>query len=323
IRTLKWSDARRTCQMLGGDLAIIKSADEDNFIFTLFKKQKTITDGGVWLGFVRKADNKFYWIDDTPLAKGYTAWARGEPNKVIEKCGNMFGSPHRYGGKWNDIPCDLDPAKHWSCFAKNKPQSDVSDSAMYTSDKPRQPMGQTFNINNWGFGSADRKTLMQIKSKIDSLYEPKSTPTVCPQDGWVRYGNFGYLIINIRTLKWSDARRTCQMLGGDLAIIKSTDENNFVFTLLKKQKTITDWGVWLGFVRKADNKFYWIDDTPLAKGYTAWASRQPDNSGGNEKCGNMFGSIKGVGGKWNDLPCDVTRYWKYAPVILCKKKQIR
>ena len=60
--------------------------------------------------------------------------------------------------------------------------------------------------------------------------------SVCPQDGWVRYGNFGYLIINIRTLKWSDARRTCQMLGGDLAIIKSTDENNFVFTLLKKQK---------------------------------------------------------------------------------------
>ena len=145
-----------------------------------------------------------------------------------------------------------------SCFAKNKPQTDVSNSAMYTSDKPRQQMDQTFNINNWGFGSADRKILLQMKSKIDSLQE-KSTPTgnsftfivfenyrldikrvaditrlnvimltkyvlvsVCLQDGWVCYGNFGYLIINIRTLKWSDARRTwCQMLGGDLAIIKS------------------------------------------------------------------------------------------------------
>ena len=135
--------------------------------------------------------------------------------------------------------------------------------------------------------------------------------SVCPQDGWVRYGNFGYLIINIRTLKWSDAhRRTCQMLGGDLAIIKSAPENNFIFTLLKKQKTITDWGVWLGS-GKADNKFYWIDDTP----------GQPDHV--SERCGNMFGSAKGAGGKWNDLPCDVTRYWKHAPVILCKKKQIR
>ena len=43
------------------------------------------------------------------------------------------------------------------------------------------------------------------------------------------------------------------MLGGDLAIIKSAAENNFIFTLLKKQKTITGLGVWLGFVRKADN----------------------------------------------------------------------
>ena len=99
--------------MLGGDLAIIKSAAENNFIFSLLKKQKTITDWGVWLGFVRKADNKFYWIDDTPLARGYTAWTSGEPNNVSEKCGNMFGTPHRHGGKWNDIPCDIDPASQW------------------------------------------------------------------------------------------------------------------------------------------------------------------------------------------------------------------
>ena len=147
--------------------------------------------------------------------------------------------------------------------------------------------------------------------------------SVCSQDGWVYYGNFGYLIIDIRTLKWSDARRTCQMLGGDLAIIKSAAENNFIFSLLKKQKTVTDLGVWLGFVRKADNEFYWIDDTPLAKGYTAWDSRQPDHV--IEKCGNMFGTTNmGEEGKWNDATCyiDPANHWKVAPVILCKKKQI-
>ena len=99
--------------MLEGDLAIIKSAAENNFIFSLLKKQKAITDWGVWLGFVRKADNKFYWTDDTLLEKSYTVWGSGQPDNVSEKCGNMFGSPHRYGGKWNDLPCDLDPAKHW------------------------------------------------------------------------------------------------------------------------------------------------------------------------------------------------------------------
>jgi len=107
--------------------------------------------------------------------------------------------------------------------------------------------------------------------------------------------------------------------GGDLAIIRSAAENNFVFNLVKKQKTFTAWGAWLGFVRKADNKFYWVNGTPLARGYTAWASGEPNNL--SEKCGNMFGAGRSNAGKWNDLLCDVNpAHLKYAPVILCQKK---
>lgn len=90
--------------MLGGDLPIIRSAAENTFIFDLVKKQKTITGYGVWLGFVRKADNKFYWIDDTPLKGSYARWGQGEPNNVREKCGNIFGKGTKEG-KWNDFPC--------------------------------------------------------------------------------------------------------------------------------------------------------------------------------------------------------------------------
>ena len=97
--------------MLGGDLAIIRSAAENTFIFNLVKKQKTLTAWGAWLGFVRKADKKFYWIDDTPLSRGYTAWGSGEPNQLIEKCGNIFGTGSS-AGKWNDLLCDLNPAAH-------------------------------------------------------------------------------------------------------------------------------------------------------------------------------------------------------------------
>jgi len=112
------------------------------------------------------------------------------------------------------------------------------------------------------------------------------------------------------------------MLGGDLAIIRSAAENNFIFNLVKKQKTFTVWGVWLGFVRKADKKFYWIDDTPLVRGYHVWGSGEPNNhqAYGDENCGNMFGA-ESRGGKWNDLWCDVNpAQLKNAPVILCQKK---
>ena len=111
------------------------------------------------------------------------------------------------------------------------------------------------------------------------------------------------------------------MLGGDLAIIRSAAENNFIFDLVKKQKTITSLGAWLGYVRKADNKFYWIDGTPLARGYHVWGSGEPNNLNGNEKCGNMFGTSSGGPGKWNDLPCDMDpAKLEYAPVILCQRK---
>ena len=89
---------------------------------------------------------------------------------------------------------------------------------------------------------------------------------------------------------------------------------------MKKQKTITDWGVWLGFTRKSDNKFYWIDDTPLKGHYSAWGSGEPNNWGNNEHCGNMHGK-GGSEGKWNDLSCDVKEAdLKYVPSILCQKK---
>ena len=108
------------------------------------------------------------------------------------------------------------------------------------------------------------------------------------------------------------------MLGGDLAIIRSAAENAFLFNLVNKQKTFTLWGAWLGFVRKADKKFYWIDDTPLSQGYTAKGRWEPNALA--EKCGNMF-SADGRAGKWNDLLCDVNpANLKYAPVILCQKK---
>ncbi|XP_020602982.1 uncharacterized protein LOC110042005 [Orbicella faveolata] len=97
-----------TCQNLGGDLAIVRSEDENNFILELLKKQQTKTFWGAWLGLYRKpsAENIFYWIDDTPLAGQYSAWANGEPNSVNEKCVHMIATSYKQG-KWNDRPCSL------------------------------------------------------------------------------------------------------------------------------------------------------------------------------------------------------------------------
>ena len=67
---------------------------------------------GAWIGLnlCREADNAFYWIDDTPVADQYSAWANGEPSHVQEKCVHIYVcyAP----GKWNDMQCSLSGAYH-------------------------------------------------------------------------------------------------------------------------------------------------------------------------------------------------------------------
>ena len=107
IPTLELSDARRNCQRLGGDLAKITSASENQFIVDLVTKQNKIT-GSVWLGLHQKADNKFYWTDDT-LLTGYSNWRPGDPNNAGQgkKCVQFIGAASARS-KWNDLPCTLD-----------------------------------------------------------------------------------------------------------------------------------------------------------------------------------------------------------------------
>ena len=139
----------------------------------------------------------------------------------------------------------------------------------------------------------------------------------CPED-WVLHGNSCYNVIDTPTDKWSDARTTCQNLGGDLAIIRSQDENSFTLELIKKQQTVTLSGAWLGLYRKppVGDAFYWIDDTPLAGHFSAWANGEPNNL--NEKCVHMI-AASNKEGKWNDRPC-IFRADGNAPVVLCQKR---
>jgi len=136
-------------------------------------------------------------------------------------------------------------------------------------------------------------------------------------DGWVRHTKSYFCVIDTPTLKWVDARRVCQDLAADLPIIRSATENNFIFDLITKRERVTLWGTWLGLYRKADTKFYWIDDTALVGQYSAWGRGEPNFY--HEKCAHMFGKGSRAG-KWNDNLCSIdAKDLIYAPVVLCQK----
>ena len=67
---------------------------------------------------------------------------------------------------------------------------------------------------------------------------------------------------------------------------------------------------------KVRRKFYWIDNTPVEGSYSIWAGGEPNNSGGSEKCVQMYGNDP-KGKTWNDFSCEVGV--NDAPVIVCQR----
>ena len=95
-------------------------------------------------------------------------------------------------------------------------------------------------------------------------------------------------------------------------MIKSEDENQFVYDLLRNTSGAHEG--WIGLYRKADNKFYWLDDRPAAGNYQKWNDGEPSNGDG-EDCGRIIGySYENFEKrKWNDTPCSKT-----SPVAICQ-----
>ena len=126
-----------------------------------------------------------------------------------------------------------------------------------------------------------------------------------------------YYVDDTPTPKWSDARAVCQGLGGNLVVINSGEENDFVYKLVTEQEKVTQGKAWIGLKRNADDsKWYWVDGTPLEGHYDKWSPGEPNDNGGNEDCGRLNGEL----GSWYDVPCTLTGVWvPHSPTILCEK----
>ncbi|XP_029183827.2 C-type lectin domain family 10 member A-like isoform X1 [Acropora millepora] len=162
--------------------------------------------------------------------------------------------------------------------------------------------------------------IKEIRQRLDIL----STKSECCESGccpprWDKHGDSCYYVEKNGTSKWQDARIKCQNMGADLAIITSSHENRFIANLTKKYKITSGLGIWFGLQRLADDKFYWIDGTPLASHFQGWKQGQPDNYGGIEDCGHMRGLVDQPPGQWNDLTCSLAANYAPYPGLICEK----
>lgn len=83
-----WSAAQAEAVSLGGNLATIRSAAENQWIFNTFAGFGGV-DRNLWIGFNDVAvEGTFVWVSGEPVT--YTNWAPGEPSN------NLGGQSEEY-----------------------------------------------------------------------------------------------------------------------------------------------------------------------------------------------------------------------------------
>ena len=121
-----WTDAEANAVAMGGHLASITSAAEDQFIYSLISSDASLwtreggNPGGAgigpWLGGYRQPNNPsgtFQWTDGAAFS--YANWASGEPN---DSGGNenyiafYSSSGALMDDTWNDYPNDTPDSNH-------------------------------------------------------------------------------------------------------------------------------------------------------------------------------------------------------------------
>uniref|UniRef100_A0A8C0W5E5 C-type lectin domain-containing protein n=1 Tax=Castor canadensis TaxID=51338 RepID=A0A8C0W5E5_CASCN len=104
--TKNWTDSVTACQEMGGQLVVIKSHEDQNFLNHTSKKE-----GYHWIGLSdQKIEGKWLWVDgiisDLTLFKKY--WGKGQPNNYRSRDCVEFKEDG-----WNDVCCTV--VKCWVC----------------------------------------------------------------------------------------------------------------------------------------------------------------------------------------------------------------
>jgi len=103
-----WTASEAEAENLGGTLAVIRNAAEQEWVFSKFGSYGGMNHN-LWIGLHRQwPGGPFAWVTDDRV--DYVNWSDGEPNNHggVENCVHIISSDKPYTtaipGKWNDLP---------------------------------------------------------------------------------------------------------------------------------------------------------------------------------------------------------------------------
>ncbi|XP_078693765.1 uncharacterized protein LOC144923270 [Branchiostoma floridae x Branchiostoma belcheri] len=126
------------------------------------------------------------------------------------------------------------------------------------------------------------------------------------RDGYVyhQHSRLCYKAFNYATT-YSRAVSRCSSDRGTLAMPRDATTNNFLINLKNAVDNTAKFRFGLTD-RHQEGVWKWSDNVPL-RGFTTWASGNPDNYNNNEDCAEYFPDGYDSSNKWNDGYCDDNR----------------
>ena len=114
----------------------------------------------------------------------------------------------------------------------------------------------------------------------------------------MRAGGRRYCLYN-HPSSWPIAEDRCEAHGGHLATITSPDESSTLFQAIGTPQGPSSF--WIGLAEPAEGRWLWASGAQVS--FSAWNPGEPNNSGGNENCGEWLLASA----RWNDVDCAAPR----------------
>ncbi|XP_053199129.1 chondrolectin-like, partial [Scomber japonicus] len=340
-----WADAEKYCILLGGNLASIHHYKEYHAIQELLKSATNCRHTHAWIGgHDAVQEGTWLWSDGTKFI--YRFWCRGEPNNCKghgQHCIQMNYSDKKC---WDDDFCKKKKSfvcvkrHHGVCAGTSSPSSSdvflkanrrISDKAtsshrLTATDHLLQPSDVTvleviiiFNI----IVTMKMLVVCALICAMMALATARSPPTLpsdqsqkadldkraCCPCGWTRIHGRCFRYIS-RPLRWAQAEKYCQRLGGNLASIHSYWQYRRIQWMIRRachQLRET----WIGGTDAQEERTWlWSDGTPFR--YQRWCRGEPNNHKGSQHCLTMNHSACKC---WDDMHC-----WRRKPFVCVRRR---
>lgn len=98
-----WTASEAEAESLGGTLAVIRNAREQEWIFSTFGAYGSVPSRMLWIGLRRERQGgPFAWVTGAPVT--FTNWSRGEPDNCggNESYVHIWSNATKQPGEWND-----------------------------------------------------------------------------------------------------------------------------------------------------------------------------------------------------------------------------